>query len=272
MPAQIPLSWISVDESFTITMSTPGSIPSLRTPMMLPLKPVGLVPWMTVRPVTLWPSVRSSTGYAVSQEPGTAWEAVASPAVPVRHRPAVTAAETASRARAVDRDMGGGPSVGRLPRGRRSWSHGRASPTFSCLRGPRSTRADILWVRDGAGATDRPDLASAGRGVLSRPRPPARGSGRRGGAARDPVGVARRGGAARLGHDAHARARLRARGRLGVPRRNGRAVVAAGGGVLHRRRPHRRAGVQRGDGARLRAGRPRPPSRRPVRRLLGLRR
>ena len=34
-------------------MSTSGAMPSFRTPMTLPVKPSGVVPWVTVRPWTV---------------------------------------------------------------------------------------------------------------------------------------------------------------------------------------------------------------------------
>jgi hypothetical protein len=62
----------------------------------------GVVPLLTVRPETGWSAVMSETGYAGSQVPMAAWEGVASAAVPARQSPAVTTAETASRARGTD--------------------------------------------------------------------------------------------------------------------------------------------------------------------------
>ena len=103
MPSQMPPTWVIVgDDSCIITMSTPGSIPSWRTPITVPSNAEGVVPLVTVRPWTTWFSVRSETGKAVSQEPVAAWDGVESAAVPVRQSPAVTAAE----ARTLARDTG----------------------------------------------------------------------------------------------------------------------------------------------------------------------
>ena len=74
-------------------MSTPGSMPSLRTPITVPSKVEGVVPLVTVRPWTAWSGTRSATGKAVSHEPVAACDGVVMAAVPARQSPAATAAE-----------------------------------------------------------------------------------------------------------------------------------------------------------------------------------
>ena len=64
MPSQMPELSIWVEVSWAITMSTPGSMPSLRTPMTLPVKApeVGSLPLVTVLPCTAWSAASSATG------------------------------------------------------------------------------------------------------------------------------------------------------------------------------------------------------------------
>ena len=103
MPSQMPWTLvISAESRFIITMSTPGSMPSLRTPITLPVKVVGTVPLVTVRPWTASPARRPATGVAVSQEPAAACDGEVTAARPVRQSPAVAAAE----ARTLARDAG----------------------------------------------------------------------------------------------------------------------------------------------------------------------
>ena len=52
MPCQTPTRSISGEVRRTITMSMPGAMPSSRTPRTSPVKPSGVVPWLTVSPVT----------------------------------------------------------------------------------------------------------------------------------------------------------------------------------------------------------------------------
>ena len=63
MPCQIPPTcWMVGESRRAITMSIPGSTPSLRTPSTLPVNAVGVTPWVTVRPVTSWSTVSAEIG------------------------------------------------------------------------------------------------------------------------------------------------------------------------------------------------------------------
>ncbi len=80
-------------------MSTPGSMPSCRTPITVPSKADGVVPLRDREAVDDLVGGEVATGKAVSQEPVAAWDGVESAAVPARQSPAVTAAEAMTLAR-----------------------------------------------------------------------------------------------------------------------------------------------------------------------------
>ncbi len=226
MPSQMPpMLSISGEVSFIITMSTPGSMPSLRTPITVPSKVEGVVPLVTVRPWTAWSGTRSATGNGVSHEPVAACDGVVMAAVPARQSPAATAAE----ARTLARDAGffmERPSVERVPpwpalSARTDAPRGRL---VACIPERVRTRC-LVWGHDRPGEADWPRVAGACRGHVrrpasrtartsSRPRNPWR-SGSPG-----PASTA----AARLGDDADARPRLRAGRRVGRARGARRAA------------------------------------------------
>ncbi len=63
MPAQIPPTRsISEEVRFMITMSRPGAIPLSRTPVTSPVNGSGVVPSLTVSPLTGSPFARSGDG------------------------------------------------------------------------------------------------------------------------------------------------------------------------------------------------------------------
>src|SRR3954469_16167663 len=107
MPSQIPpTSPISGEVSFIITMSTPGSMPSSRTPRTLPVNTDGVVPLVTVRPWRGPPARSPAPGVAVPQEPVAATDGDETAARPVRQSPAVAAAVASIVARDVGFFMG----------------------------------------------------------------------------------------------------------------------------------------------------------------------
>src|SRR5680860_710307 len=80
MPAQIPPTRsISAEVSRARIMSRPGAMPSLTTPSTSPVNGSGVVPWLTVRPVTGCPAASDPTGTAEGQSGSSADTAVVEP-------------------------------------------------------------------------------------------------------------------------------------------------------------------------------------------------
>ena len=83
-------------------MSTPGAMPSSSVPRTVPVKPSGVMPESTVRPVTAWSRATSSSGKVSGQAGSTAEEAAGAVAVSVAV--AAAAREVAMMPARVTRD------------------------------------------------------------------------------------------------------------------------------------------------------------------------
>src|SRR5258706_15318373 len=112
MPAQIPpAAWMAGESVLTMIRSSPGAVPSFRTPMTWTVNGLGVVPLLTVKPVPVRPAFTWLTGTAAGQGAGGAaavwalagagsvWAAAGAASAPSASSGATVATATARRPR-----------------------------------------------------------------------------------------------------------------------------------------------------------------------------